>query len=73
MRFFQHGIFLGGKEDDERAIESARECEHFALDSDEEERVSSEERSCYNCLFRRWNKESFECLKLKPSTNSPSL
>lgn len=52
---------------------SARECKHFALDSDEEERVSSEERICYNCLFRRWNKESFECLKLKPSTNSPSL
>lgn len=58
--------FLFGKYSYEKAILCAKNCKNFTLDSDEDEFVTTtDENSCYNCLFRRWNKESFLCLKLK--------
>ena len=51
-----------GKEAWQEAVEAAGLCKHFSLD-DEDELVSEEERSCYNCRYRRWTPESFVCLK----------
>lgn len=43
------------------------QCELFAPDNDYEERygeedAGQEEKSCYNCLYRRWNAEGFSCM-----------
>lgn len=54
--------FLGGKEDDEAAAACAERCGQFQADC-EEEQAADEERSCYNCRYRRWTKESFVCMK----------
>lgn len=54
--------YAGGKEDWERVAQIARLCKEFVLD-DEDELVSDEERSCYNCRFRRWTKSSFVCMR----------
>lgn len=57
-------IFKYGKENYAKAVEQALTCKDFVLDKDEDELVTStKENSCYNCLFRRWTKESFICLK----------
>nr|WP_216656204.1 molybdopterin biosynthesis protein MoeB [Campylobacter sp. RM16188] len=57
---------MKGKFDYESAKILAKECDKFLLDSDEDEIVCDTSKpSCYNCLFRRWNKDSFECLKLR--------
>ncbi|WP_172197278.1 molybdopterin biosynthesis protein MoeB [Campylobacter sp. RM16188] len=64
--FDERGVFLKGKFDYESAKILAKECDKFLLDSDEDEIVCDTSKpSCYNCLFRRWNKDSFECLKLR--------
>lgn len=55
-------VFPLGKEAWQEAVEAARTCTHFSVD-DEDEWVSEEERSCYNCRYRRWTPESFVCLK----------
>lgn len=55
-------IFRYGKDAYEKAIEAA--CEAFKLDKDEDELITSTaHNSCYNCLFRRWTRESFICMK----------
>ncbi len=57
-------VFKFGRENYEKAKESANSCKNFYLDADEDELVTSSKfNSCYNCLFRRWTKESFHCLK----------
>lgn len=57
-------VFRHGKKNFKKAKEAALQCVHFKLDSDEDELLaSSKSASCYNCLFRRWNKESFTCMK----------
>ena len=53
-------LFSGGKENYTRAASLARECPHFSPD-DEDEQISDEIISCYNCHYRRWMRESFEC------------
>ncbi|MDD2373597.1 MAG: hypothetical protein PHR04_03055 [Syntrophomonadaceae bacterium] len=55
-------VFSLGKEAWQEAVTEAGKCIHFSLD-DEDEWVSEEERSCYNCRYRRWTSESFVCLK----------
>ena len=54
--------FSGGKDAFEDAARAAAQCERFAEDC-EEECVADEARSCYNCRYRRWTKESFVCMK----------
>jgi hypothetical protein len=55
-------VFLYGKDNYQKAIDAA--CEAFELDKDEDELVTSTtQKSCYNCLFRRWTRESFICMK----------
>lgn len=54
--------FNGGRHDWVPAAGIAGNCPHFLLD-DEDELVAEEERSCYNCRFRRWTDRSFICMK----------
>ncbi|MDD2587242.1 MAG: hypothetical protein PHR65_11605 [Syntrophomonadaceae bacterium] len=54
--------YAGGKEDWEKVEQIASLCEKFVID-DEDEVVSDEERSCYNCRFRRWTKSAFVCMR----------
>lgn len=54
--------FIGGKEEWETAAGIAEECSFFIID-DEDELLAEEERSCYNCRYRRWTEASFVCLK----------
>lgn len=57
-------VFKYGRENYEKAKEQAFSCKDFILDKDEDELVTSTKyNSCYNCLYRRWTKESFICLK----------
>ncbi|MCX6062295.1 MAG: molybdopterin biosynthesis protein MoeB [Campylobacterales bacterium] len=55
-------LFQYGKDNYQKAIDAA--CETFELDKDEDELVTATtQNSCYNCLFRRWTRESFMCMK----------
>lgn len=51
-----------GKQDYARAALMAEKCPDFIID-DEDEQVTEEPRSCYNCRFRRWTVQSFTCTK----------
>lgn len=44
------------------AEQAAKACRCFARD-DEEECFASEAVTCYNCRYRRWTSDSFECMK----------
>ncbi|MDD5051349.1 MAG: molybdopterin biosynthesis protein MoeB [Sulfuricurvum sp.] len=60
---FINTTFQFGKNAYAEAINAA--CDFFVLDKDEDELVTStEQNSCYNCLFRRWTRESFTCMKM---------
>lgn len=52
--------FSGGKESWFAAVVGALKCNSFTLDL-EEERGAEDERSCYNCRYRRWTETSFTC------------
>jgi hypothetical protein len=52
--------FIPGKESWAAAACAALDCPRFTPDVDEE-MVADEERSCYNCRFRRWSAVSFTC------------
>ncbi|AUI65995.1 MULTISPECIES: molybdopterin biosynthesis protein MoeB [Glaesserella] len=65
QNFDENGQFLYDKYHYPKARESAASCPHFTVDADDDELVDSELQSCFNCLFRRWQKESFTCFKLK--------
>ncbi|MBQ6092427.1 MAG: hypothetical protein IJL00_01970 [Clostridia bacterium] len=54
--------FTGGKEAYQDAARIAEQCPLFTEDC-EEECVADDARSCYNCRYRRWTKESFVCMK----------
>ena len=54
--------FLCGKNNEAMALQAAEECTYYKEDS-EVELVSDEIVSCYNCRYRRWTRESFECMK----------
>lgn len=55
-------VFLGGLENWTLASKTARDCDSFFPDDDDEQ-VSNEPVSCYNCKYRRWGAESFTCMK----------
>jgi hypothetical protein len=66
MRYFSgSGEFIFGKRDFEKSAAAARDCSLFEHDNDEDEEIADEERSCFNCLYRRWTVESFQCTKFK--------
>jgi len=53
--------FSKGKDAFKEAQMAAEECLQFAFDVEEELFTEEEERSCYNCRYRRWTKASFTC------------
>lgn len=53
--------FLHGKTSPELAVIAASDCGRFVRDDEEE--CISEDCSCYNCRYRRWTKDSFECMR----------
>jgi len=55
--------FLNGQQDWQAAVAAAAGCATFLGDV-EEEWVTEEPRSCYNCRYRRWTEEAFTCLAL---------
>lgn len=55
--------FKGKKNDFYNANNEALKCSVFTCDV-EEEMVSDEIISCYNCRFRRWTSDSFICCKI---------
>lgn len=55
-------VFTGGQDNWDGAARSAKSCPTFRADV-EEEWVTDERLSCYNCRYRRWTAESFTCLK----------
>jgi len=66
MQYFNRsGEFNFGKSDFLKGAIAAKDCQFFEHDNDEEEEISDTERSCYNCLFRRWTADSFQCVKIK--------
>ncbi len=62
-------VTVGQHQERERAaeLEGSAVCSGYVADNDEEELVSTNgSRSCFNCLFRRWNGKGFvgfECTK----------
>jgi hypothetical protein len=54
--------FCHGLEAFNYAAEASLNCQNFRID-DEDEQVSDQEKSCYNCRYRRWTTDSFVCLK----------
>ena len=54
--------FLPGRDAPLLAEQAARDCGGFSRDY-EEECFASEDITCYNCRYRRWTSDSFECLK----------
>ena len=52
--------FTLGKENWAAAARAALLCSRFNADVDEE-LVADDERSCYNCRYRRWSSASFTC------------
>jgi len=55
LRLFRHG-----RENFNAAAQAAGSCTSFRADV-EEEWVTDESRSCYNCRYRRWTADSFVC------------
>jgi hypothetical protein len=53
--------FTMGQAAYEEVARIAGECPDFTTDV-EEEWVTDEERSCYNCKLRRWTTTSFTCM-----------
>ena len=54
-RLFRHGL-----EDYKAAARAAQGCDAFREDV-EDEWATDEARSCYNCRYRRWTADSFQC------------
>lgn len=56
-------LFKYGKQALDIAEAIAEKCSYFQYDVEEEIYTDDGEKSCYNCLFRRWSKDSFTCRK----------
>ena len=50
---------------EEKAALAASGCVHFRRDY-EEECFYEDEITCYNCRYRRWDREGFQCMKGGP-------
>lgn len=57
-------VFLGGLYEYEKAALAASQCSFFKPDA-EEEQTAEDEVSCYNCRYRRWTKDGFECMNVR--------
>ncbi len=55
-------VFAGGKTAFEAAAHCAETCPSYSEDC-EDETVCDDEKSCYDCRYRRWTEKSFECMK----------
>jgi hypothetical protein len=55
-------VFAGGTEDFELAAKAAATCAGFTPD-DEDEQVSDDPLSCYDCRYRRWGEKTIFCLR----------
>ncbi|WP_254843562.1 hypothetical protein [Shewanella sp. UCD-KL21] len=55
-------LFRFGVEDYAVARQAAASCETFLVD-DEDEHTDNSLLSCYNCMYRRWQPDSFHCHK----------
>lgn len=49
--------------DDKRLSSWTTDCEDFQMDNDAGECCGEDENACYNCLFRRWTADGFQCVK----------
>lgn len=54
-------VFVGGDENWELAAETAQVCAGFSPD-DENEQISDDAMSCYDCRYRRWTVGTFLCM-----------
>ncbi|MCX5806015.1 MAG: hypothetical protein NT010_08110 [Proteobacteria bacterium] len=57
--------FCGAVEDDEdilAASEIAAKCPAYSIDDDDEDYCDGA-RTCFNCRYRRWLADGFECMK----------
>ncbi|GGI81397.1 hypothetical protein [Shewanella gelidii] len=59
----EHWVFKFSKHHSNPPRMAANACPYFMQD-DEDEMVDDELISCLNCVYRRWNSQSFECVKL---------
>ena len=57
--------FKNGQDAFHAAEEISLKCLFFKPD-DEDEQVTDQDCSCYNCRYRRWTTDSFVCLKGYP-------
>lgn len=49
--------------EDKSLIAWKTDCGNFQPDYDMDECYSESENACYNCLFRRWTEDGFQCVK----------
>lgn len=56
-------IFSFGKDNFEKAALAAENCSLFRIDCEDELVEDENVKSCYNCIYRRWTSDSFECVK----------
>jgi hypothetical protein len=54
--------FTGGTDNYELAAKAASKCTGFMPD-DEDEQITDDPKSCYNCRYRRWNITGIRCMK----------
>lgn len=55
-------FFVLGDCAEEAAASIAGSCSSFSRDY-EEECFYDDDVTCYNCRYRRWNRDGFECMK----------
>ena len=55
-------LFKYGDRAEDKAASAAADCPAFCRDY-EDEGFYDEDITCYNCRYRRWNNEGFECMK----------
>lgn len=69
MTFFVHengkALFRQTDRAEEKAALAASGCALFRRDY-EEECFYEDEITCYNCRYRRWDREGFQCMKGGP-------
>lgn len=69
MTFFVYengkALFRQTDRAEEKAAAAASVCAHFRRDY-EEECFYEDEITCFNCRYRRWDREGFQCMKGGP-------
>lgn len=66
MWYYKDGkkIFAGNSEDYALAVNAAIDCGEYIEDT-EDEIVTADRVSCFNCRYRRWLSEGFCCMKYR--------